>query len=215
MMKKKTEDFGEFLEHSSLVWWLVHICICCTWAHGPFTHMNTQSQPNSDLCNLCLCHQIHILPSQIILLYYLSWINTCTKMALRSQGDRGIFGLANIDVTPHGCCQLDEIEGSGKNKMEGQEDHCIFFLERVGELRVVVLIDRKIGPSYNAESTAQVSFLLQTRLIKGKYPEVNWTGIVWCPVNTTTTTKLHYCCCQSILVRHLICRLQPNINWLC
>jgi len=39
------------------------------------------------------------------------------------------------------------------------------------------------------------------------------TGIVWCPVNTTTT-KLHYCRCQSILGRHLIRRLQPDINWL-
>jgi hypothetical protein len=53
---------------------------------------------------------------------------------------------------------------------------CIFFLERVGELRVVVLIDRKIGPSYNAESTAWVSFLLQTCLMRGKQPHTHNTA---------------------------------------
>ena len=38
-----------------------------------------------------------------------------------------------------------------------------FFLERAGELRVIVLIDRKIGPSYNAESMAWVSFFCYKR----------------------------------------------------
>jgi len=35
-----------------------------------------------------------------------------------------------------------------------------FFLERAGELRVVVLIGRKNGPNYNAEFTAWVSFFV-------------------------------------------------------
>ena len=45
-----------------------------------------------------------------------------------------------------------------------------FFLERAGELHVVVLIDRKSGPNYNAETTAWVSFLLHARLIRAKQP---------------------------------------------
>jgi hypothetical protein len=33
----------------------------------------------------------------------------------------------------------------------------IFFLEHAGELRVVVLKDRKIGPSYNGESSTELT----------------------------------------------------------
>ena len=46
-----------------------------------------------------------------------------------------------------------------------------FYLEHARELRVVVLIDRRIGPNYNAETTVWVSFLLQTCLKIDKQPQ--------------------------------------------
>ena len=45
-----------------------------------------------------------------------------------------------------------------------------FFLERAGELHVVVLIDRKGGLNYNAETMAWVSLLLHVHLIRAKQP---------------------------------------------
>ena len=59
----------------------------------------------------------------------------------------------------HGCLMLTLSCGS------------FFYLEHARELRVVVLIDRRIGPNYNAETTVWVSFLLQTCLKIDKQPQ--------------------------------------------
>ena len=68
------------------------------------------------------------------------------------------MAVRQCDALLHAVCPMCMIYSS------------IFFLERAGELCVVVLIDRKNGPEQNAESMAWISFSLHSRLKRCKQP---------------------------------------------